>query len=1081
MKLRLFVRNLAIVAVGLFAFASTADAQGVTTSALGGSVLDQAGQALVGAQVTVTNTETGTSSTTITNEAGRYFVGHVLPGGPYTVDVSLIGYRTEQRTGLILTLGRTEGASFILTESAVELDALVVVAESNPLLSPSRTGTSTTIEAAEIQNQPTVSRDITNFALLDSRVSITEGGPSIAGQNNRYNNIQIDGAVNNDVFGLADSGIPGGQINAKSVSIEVVKEFQVLTAPYDVRYAGFSGGLMNAITKSGTNTTSGSVFGFHQNEGFQSGLTVNDTEIEKSEFNNTQFGFTLGGPIKRDKIHYFVGGEFQRFDGPPSGLGFEPGGSPTQPGAIDQGIHPDSAQRLIDIMANTYSVSEDEVGTTANETLENPRTNLFARLDFQLGSSHRLVIRDNYAKNRANRAPGRGSFGYGYTSTGQDFTNTTNTLVAQLFSTFGGMWSNELLFNWGIVRDLRDPVVDYAQIELDTSDPDFGNSTLVIGAEEFSQANSLDQDFFQLTDNLSRSFGAHRMTFGANVEYFKFDNLFFPASIGVYQYDSLADLENGVVGAYEVNTLNPAVTDAAAKFGVWQPGFYAQDEWAVSENWTLQLGLRVDIPIMADEPLANELFEQEFGISTTDTPSGNILWQPRVGFNWQSSAQRMTQIRGGAGLFSGRPPYVWLANNYTNTGGQQVKLFCDTSNAPAFARSNYPGSPPQQCTDGTTAAEAGTPVVNIWDPNTRMPLEGKLNLAIDQVLPKGFVVTAEVLFTKAVQQLFYTDINIPSEQIGTDPTQGDRPLFGTPTASTRDDAFAPQRVSEEFAQVIRVKNKNDNRALVLTFEVNRQMSEWLGLRAGYTYADVDDTQGLFSSQATSNYGRNSIRGNPNAPELTNSSFERPHRLVLSATFLADLGRNIQLEVTPQYFGQSGNPYSFVARGDLNGDGYRGQGISRDNDLIYIPTNASEYLWRDGASEAASFQQIVDDNECLSSQAGSLMKRNSCRNPWTNRFDLRGVLRFGSLGPGHFDFVFDWFNVFQNKVYRTSDIDRGSTLIRYRGREGDVATGQMIFSYEGSTSDSNGDGKIDPYSIFTNASRSAFQLGLRYVF
>ncbi len=1080
MKLQLFVRNLALVAVGLLAFASTAAAQGVTTSALGGSVMSQAGQPLNGAQVTVTNAETGTSNTTITNEAGRYYVAHLVPGGPYTIDVSLIGHRPEQRTGVRLTLGRTEGASFVLTESAVELDALVVVAESNPLLSPTRTGTSTTIEGGEIENQPTISRDITNFALLDSRVSITEGGPSIAGQNNRYNNIQIDGAVNNDVFGLADSGIPGGQVGAKSISIEVVKEFQVLTAPYDVRYAGFSGGLMNAITKSGTNQTSGSLFGFLTNEGFQGDLTVNDQTIEKNEFNNTQFGFTLGGPIQKDKIHYFVGAEFQIFNGPTSGLGVDPGGSETQPGAAARGIHPDSAQRLIDIMGDVYGVSEADVGTSATATLDNPRTNLFARLDFQLGDNHRLVVRDNYAKNRADRGPFRASFFYGYTSQNQDFTNTTNSFVTQLFSTFGGVWSNELLLNFETVRDLRDPVTEYAQIAVDVDSDELGSNTLVVGAEEFSQANSLDQDIFQLTDNLSRSFGNHRMTFGANVEYFNFDNLFFPASIGIYEYDSLADLENGIIGAYEVNTLNPAIDDPAAKFGVWQPGFYAQDEWALNQNWNLQLGLRVDIPIMADNPVANPRFEQEFGISTTEVPSGNILWQPRVGFNWQSGAQRMTQVRGGAGLFSGRPPYVWLSNAYGNTGGQQVKLFCDTDNAPAFDPSNYPGNPPLSCTDGTTAAESGLPVVNIFDPNTKMPLEGKFNLGIDQVLPKGFVITGEVLYTKAVQQLFFEEFNIPSEQIGTDPTQGGRPLFGTPTAGLRDGAYAPQRVSDEFAQVIRVKNKNDNKSLLLTFELNRQMSDWLGLRAGYTFSNVDDTQGLFSSQATSNYGRNAIRGNPNDPELTNSSFERPHRIVLSATFLADLGRNIQLEITPQYFGQSGNPYSFVVRGDINGDGYRGQGISRDNDLIYIPNNANEFLW-DSPGDAADFQQLIDDNECLSSQKGSLMERNSCRNPWTNRFDLRGVLRFGSLGPGHFDFVFDLFNAFGSTVYRTADIDRGEIAIRYRGREGDVDDGRMIFSYEGSTADNNGDGKVDPYVVFDGASRRQFQLGLRYVF
>jgi hypothetical protein len=602
-----------------------------------------------------------------------------------------------------------------------------------------------------------------NFALLDSRVQVTEGGPSIAGQNNRYNNIQIDGAVNNDVFGLADSGIPGGQVGAKSISLEAVQEFQVLTAPYDVRYSGFSGGLLNAVTKSGTNTTSGSVFGFFTNENLQGSLTVDDETVDKDPFKNTQFGFTLGGPISRDKIHYFVGGEFQIYNGPTTGFGVDPLGPPTQPGAANRGIDPDSAQRLIDIMGDTYGVSAEEVGTSDNVTLDNPRTNLFARVDFQLSDNHRLVIRDNYAKNRADRPPFRASFFYGYTSQNQDFTNTTNTLVAQLFSTFGGEWSNELLFNWGIVRDLRDPIVDYAQIEVDNDSGELGSNTLVIGAEEFSQANSLDQDFFQLTDNLSRSWGAHRMTFGANVEYFKFDNLFFPASIGVYQFDSLADLENGVVGAYEVNTLNPAITDPAAKFGVWQPGFYAQDEWAINQNWNLQLGLRVDIPIMADKPPANPAFESAFGISTTEVPSGNILWQPRVGFNWQSGAQRMTQVRGGAGLFSGRPPYVWLSNNYTNTGGQQVKLFCDTDNAPAFNRGNYPGSPPQQCTDGTTAAQSGLPVVNIWDPNTRFPLEGKLNLAVDQVLPAGGAVHEgrAAALLRGVQHTVRADRNRP--------------------------------------------------------------------------------------------------------------------------------------------------------------------------------------------------------------------------------------------------------------------------------------------------------------------------------
>jgi hypothetical protein len=1055
---------------GLFALnAGQALSQGVTTSAVSGTVTTAAGQPVVAAQVSVTDLRTGVVTGTLSDEQGRYFVPHLSPGGPYVVRAELIGYRASQRENVRLTLSQTERIDFELEQTAVELEGLSVSIERSDVFGRNRTGAATTIGQGEIETLPTISRSFVDFAQLSPYITPAEAGAvSVAGQNNRFNNIQIDGAVNNDVFGLADSGLPGGQGGAKAISLEAIQEFQILTAPFDVRQSGFTGGLINAVTKSGTNQLSGSLFGFHTNQALLSELD----DQTNTDFNDTQFGFSLGGPLIMDQLHFFVNGEFEIQDSPNPGPSFSPGGSVTS-GARDANIHPDSAARVIDVLEGMGF----DVGTTEAISLDNPRTNLFARLDWSFNERHRAVFRHNYSRARRDLSAFRTSSAFALSSNLAPFTSTTNSSVFQLFSRFGSRWNNELLVNLEFVRDKRDPAVTFPQIEVGVRSEIDGatvTSEMIAGAERFSQANTLDQDVIQLTNNLTGRFGDHTLTFGTHNELFGFSNTFFEGSIGIYQFDSVEDLAANQPSLYQIRTIGSTLSTPATEFSVLSLGGYVQDEWAISRQLNLMLGLRLDMPIMLDDPPTNPAVSaSDFGQLTSEVPSGNLVFQPRFGFNWNSLGDRETQIRGGLGLFAGRAPYVWISNAYGNTGLESTFLTCNAGNIPALNASNYPGSEPRACLDGSTGA-GSVSFINLVDPDFKFPVDLKVSAGIDQDLGNGFSVTGEILYTKSIEQVAFEELNLVGQQ-GTDASQGGRPIYGVPSAN----GFNPVRVDPGLPYVVRVTNSSDNRALLLSGSLQGRYSDWLSFRGSYTYSKVEDTQGLFSSQATSNYGRNAIGGDPNDPALTSSSFERPHKVVLSATGSWQLGGGFNLAVTPQYFGQSGQPYSFIVREDVNGDGYRGPGVSRDNDLIYIPGSSSELIFRN-AEDAAAFNDLIDSQECLSEQRGQIMERNSCRNPWSGMTNLRVALTMPRVGSGNIELVADVINVFASEVERITNIDRGYEVLRMRGRQGGTASGPLQYDYTGPRRNPD-TGELTPFTVLSPLSQRQIQVGLRYNF
>ncbi len=519
-----------LAVVVAFAIPAAATAQGVTTGAIAGTVTSDQHQPIEGVQVQVTNRTTGFSSRVTTRTDGRYTVPGLDVGNDYAVTIRRIGFQPQTRENVVVVLSQVTRLDFELVTQAAQLAAVTVVGNQDPVMSASHTGATTTISDTALRRLPSLNRSFYDFVALTPQVSTVGPGLSGGGTNNRYNNIQIDGSTEADLFGLGSTGQPGGQANGKSISLEAVKEYQVLLSPYDVRQANFSGLLVNAVTKSGTNDWHGSLVGVSRNQG----MTRSQAYITK--FDQSQGAFSLGGPIMRDKVLFFVAGDWQARTTPASGpyVGSTLSGpSQAQVSEVTTALH-------------GYGMP---IGSGALVNNGNPLANAFARLDFNLPGNTQLVIRDNYG-NAVQDIFSRSASAYSLDNNGYHFKSKKNAAVAQLRTLFSGGSFNELLLNYETIRDRRQPSVLAPQVTV--YDGGFG---IIDGSERYSQGNQLDQDLIELTDNYTMPIGAHRITFGATGQWYKVRNLFTQASYGVWTFGTLDSL----------NTASPASTSSACR------------------------------------------------------------------------------------------------------------------------------------------------------------------------------------------------------------------------------------------------------------------------------------------------------------------------------------------------------------------------------------------------------------------------------------------------------------------------------------------------------------------------------------
>jgi len=968
------------LAASLFSAMPPLAAQGVTGAAIEGRVVDRDSTPLEQAIVHVINTSNGERWQTATSARGRYFIEYLSVGGPYRIEISAIGYAPAHRDSIFLALGQRLTVQFTLTPAAVELEEIIVTtADLNA--AAARTGPAQIISDSTIARLAVNHRDYTELALLSPQVTKSpNGGLSFAGQHDRYNSIQIDGTNNIDPFGRAGSGngTPGWAVGLTAFTPEAVKELQIVTAPFDVRYGNFAGGLINAVTRSGSNRVEGSIHGRLES----SDLTGTDADGDRaSAFNRKEVGLTLGAPIARDRVALFVNAAANR-EVSPQAVSAPASSSDTTIG----GVTYQSLVRFRDLLRG-YGV---EPGTFSSGTYSTPSRNLFVKVTAQLGLNSRLAVSHNYGHGNDRREIGeRDDPGfYGLSSSGTQSPETINATRLAWNTAFGGRFSNQVVM--ARVDDRRTclPSSNFPGVSLTQDGPE-----LFAGGASTCQGLETGHTLWEITDNFGLAAGSHRLTFGTHGERIHLvdDVLDFPG--GLWVFNSLDLLAQGTAASYTRDSSTAG--DSRVAFRVNQIGVYAQDQWVPTPHMTVTAGLRLDVPFVPTPPARNATAESELGINTSLTPSGNALWSPRIGVNYDPSGRGTTVLRGGVGFFAGPPAYVWFRNVYGTAGIRALRIICEGDAVPAFTLD--PKNQPTACAEPSPLAFP----LAYFDPDFRFPRNLKVALGMDRALPWGVVGTVDVLYTRLVNSVDLVDVNLRGP-VGTSAGEGGRVLYGTIDESTG--RAAPSRASEAMSRVVQLRNGSGDRSYSVTAQLEKHFSDGTEVSAAYTYTDAKDRMGMVADRGGDNARSTPVDGTLEERNVRTSIWERPHKITFVGT--TDLPLGFRLGFT--YIGMSGQPYTYVSQGDPNADGLQ-PNFGTSNDVVYVPKDAGDITLANPA-QFDTLDSMIRREPCLRSQRGRLLERNSCRDPWVHETTAQLSKRFRLADRRTLEVTADLFNV-----------------------------------------------------------------------
>lgn len=922
--------RLLLFIVSFFALAATAMAQ-VTTSGISGRVTSQ-NEEVIGATITATHEPSGTVYRAITNVDGRYTIQGMRVGGPYKIEVAYIGQRTKVFNNISLRLGETEDISCSLETDSKELQEVVVTG--NTGVNATKTGAAQSLNSQQIANMPSISHGIADIARLNPQITTTNSGAmSFAGTNNRYNSFMIDGAMNNDVFGLSASGSNGGQASAQPVSMETIEQIQINIAPFDIRQSGFTGGAINAITKSGTNQIHGSIYGFGNNQNlighhypYADGTGYAPKYQAQKEY---QAGFTLGGPIIKNKLFYFVNYEKSNKTYPNLN-GYRQAGSRVNADEADEVL-----RKLKEIAAKQ---GIDYQGAFGNPDIYAQNEKVSAKLDWNINDFNKFSFRWSLVDAKLLRQVS------GASSLNDDrnyypFTSKTNTFAAELQSRLSPTISNEARMTYVRVRDKRDVASPAPLVSLQVT-----GGTVNIGNERSSMLNSLEQDIYTFEDNLTWYKGNHTFTFGTHNELYKFANLFIEDAYGTYNFADKAhfdkyydDFMAGTLDPtynyfrqYRFGMANVSVTGNPhwkAPFTAGQLGFYAQDKWNVSPSLQLTYGLRMEIPLFFDTPSANVPFneyaaQRGWAVRTDHKLSSTPLWSPRFGFRWDINRDHQYILRGGVGIFTGRIPYVWISNNFLKTG---IQMSTYDVNSPKGLEM-YLDPNKQLANAEKLNATSGNQEINVFEDNFKFAQTLKLNLGLDFKL-LGIDWTAEAIYSKTLNDIYYK--NLAVDKTGK--------TFGQVTGYEWDNRPMFERITNgtPFANIYALYNTSKGYTVNLSLKAEKHFAFGLDLMASYTWTRSMSVNSGTSSVAGSNWKYNTTYRDANDPELGFSAYNVPHSIQASAYYHKEYGKKKQWQTTVGliYQARSGSPYVIEMYGDMNGDGSTG------NDLMWIPTDA----------------------------------------------------------------------------------------------------------------------------------------------
>lgn len=1061
---------------GLLFITATAYGQGSTTSSISGKIVDENNEGLPGATVLAIHTPSGSEYGSVTDVSGFFRINNMRVGGPYEIRVTYVGHEPYVKTGVMLNLGKTFDLNAQLSETVTELEGVTVTADPSSILNSERTGAQTTISTQELTSLPNASRSINDFTRLTPQASFTSGGGiSIAGMNNRYNSIFIDGAVSNDVFGLAANGQNGGQLGGLSlISIDALDQISVAVAPYDVTLGGFAGAGISAVTRSGTNEVEGSVYYLVRNEDLagKTPTLVREEDRERlAEFSAKTYGFRLGGPVIKDKLFFFINGEIQRDETP------QPFDFNTYTGSV--------TRAQLDEFANTLRGFGYEPGGYEDVIQKLEAEKLLVKFDYNLSENHKLSLRHSYNKGENFSPSSSNSSRIRFANAGVFFPSTTNATTLEFVSNFNNM-SNKFIAGYTSVNDDRDPLGDpFPYIDIRTGD-------IEAGSEQFSTGNLLEQKIFTLTNNFNLYKGKHTFTFGTHNEFYDMRNVFIRQNFGAYRYNTIQDFLDDANNASDlatqydrsyslVDNTTGDQTGAAADFKAMQLGFYVQDEIQVNDKLKVTAGLRVDIPTFTDDPVEDTYFNNTTvdliqaagydlkGARAGEAPDTQFLFAPRFGFNYDVKGDQSTQLRGGIGVFTSRVPFVWPGAMYNNNG-------LTVGGTRQRANIDFNPDPFNQPTVGDFGGTDDIPQgqMDLFAEDFKFPQVARASIAVDQKLPFwGLIGTAEAMYTKTINNIYYENVNVapPTERFS-----------GTPDNRL---LFTNGRVDNTYTGIYLGSNTNEGYSYNLTASLTKPFENGLTANLAYNFGRAEAIFEGTSSQNSSQWrGVYSINGRNNA-SLGRSDFDAASRVIASVSYRKEYLNFFATTIGLYYQGQSGTPFSYTYDAGFTGED------SRERALIYVPANASEIVFdeSDVSAEAQwnALNAYIAGDEYLSERRGQYAEKNMARTPFESIIDFKLLQDVYIMTGGKrqtLQISFDIFN-FGNFLYkdwgrRYGVPNGGGTAVQLLNFEGlQPGTNTPVFTFNTDVKEKEDFLIKDDSGLFS--SRWQMQLGLRYIF
>jgi hypothetical protein len=1089
------------------------NAQGVTTASVNGIVTDSKGT-VPGATVTITHLPTGTVYSTVTRADGRFNLPNLRVGGPYTFKVTFIGYKGFTQENITLSIGQDQRIDTKLEDNFTALKEVQVTGTPGKVINSSRTGASETITRAQIDALPTVNRSLSDF----TKLTPSANGLSFGGRSSLFNNLTVDGALFNNSFGL--SGTLGGQTNSQPISLDAIDQIQVDIAPYDVRQGNFTGAGINTVVKSGTNTIKGTAYDYIRGTSLQ-GYQVGPTTITKTPFTYRQTGFSLGGPIVKNKLFLFVSGEQERISQPATSY------VATGSGASGSVSQADAA--TLNLLASTLQSKYGyDPGAYQGYNYKTSSDKVTVKLDWNIDKNNTLSAKYFYLKSYADQpasnsgitnSNGSTSVGYGTTrapglltmpfyGSGYRINNNFNIGIIELDTRISSTVSNRLTAGYSALRDYRAslgsgtiPLVDIGN---GTSSPagtviTAANGILTsFGYELYTAGNLLYTNIGQFSDDLTIYSGKHEITFGTSDQIQSYTNGFAPDYNGLYTYNSASDFINGLPAA-AYTTRFSALPDGSFPYAKIKAGIYsvyAQDKFHVTDNFRLTYGIRADYDAFPTSlaPNANAAaltFQQGIQVDPSKLPKNRVQISPRIGFNWDVNGDGTTQFRGGTGLFAGTVPFVWISNQASNNGllfGSYTIVKGAVANTPAQNAQLIfnPNVNANRPVPGAGAANTSYEL-DVADPNLKYPKIWRTNLAIDHKLPGGIIATIEGAYTKDINAIYNENLVLSD---GYTVLPGVEGQIRYNAKNTTPAASAATAQNPAITGLYYMTNTNQGYSYFITGQLQKSFNNGFYFNAAYTHSGSQDVNDGGSTASTI-WSSRPVAGNPNATNLSNSSFIQPNRIIATTAYKKEFWKNTNSTIGLELEIANSGAISYITSGDPNNDG-------ATNDLMYIPKNQSDIILvpdyagdpRTPTQEWNQLISFINQDSYLSKHKGQFAQRNAVILPYYQRLDLHlaqdfyiitgktkntlevsvDIINFGNLLDNNWGLYQTSFNGFSSGT---------TTVLSYKGI--DPATGRATYSFP----------YLDKANLIpvtksfinntSQLSRYQAQIGLRYIF